>query len=94
MNKTTAVILLSLMAATPIAAQTAAATQRAPIATEGKMLRDARGGRLAPVDRVDADGSAEIIIDGRVVTVPASTLSIVNGELTTSLKKDQVLALQ
>jgi hypothetical protein len=34
-----------------------------------------------------------MIIDGKLVTVPASTLSSVDGKLTTSLSKSQVLAL-
>jgi len=57
------------------------------------MLVTANGARLAPVYRVGADGSAQIILDGKMVTVPASTLSSVDGKLTTSLTKSEVLAL-
>jgi hypothetical protein len=53
----------------------------------------ANGSRLATVYRVNADGSAQIIIDGKLVTVPATTLSMSGGRLTTSLTKSQVLAL-
>ena len=91
MKTTRFFILASLLACAPIAAVAASA---APVASKGKMLVDATGGRLAPVDRVDDDGSAEIIIDGRLVTVPAATLSVVDGRLKTSLKKSQVLDLQ
>jgi hypothetical protein len=90
-KKTLTLLLATLVVSAATAVQVAAAT---PVAATGKMLIDANGGRLAPVDRVDADGSAEIIIDGRLVTIPASTLSIVDGRLKTSLKKPQVLALQ
>ncbi|HTV96112.1 MAG TPA: hypothetical protein VME42_08905 [Steroidobacteraceae bacterium] len=69
-----------------------AATQ-AVVALKGKMLLAANGARLAPVYRVTEDGSAQIIIDGKLVTIPASTISMVKGELTTSLSKSQVLAL-
>jgi hypothetical protein len=57
------------------------------------MLLAANGARLAPVYRVGADGAAQIILDGRLVTVPAATLSLADGKLTTSLTKNEVLAL-
>jgi hypothetical protein len=62
-------------------------------AVKGSMLISANGSRLAQVYRVGADGSAQIIIDGKLVTVPASTLSVSGGKLTTSLTKSEVLAL-
>lgn len=60
---------------------------------KGTMLISANGSRLAQVYRIGADGSAQIIIDGKLVTVPAATLSISGGKLTTSLTKSEVLAL-
>jgi hypothetical protein len=63
------------------------------VAEKGKMLLAANGARLAPVFRVSPDGSAEIILDGKMLTVPAATLSNVGGKLTTSLTKNEVLAL-
>jgi len=57
------------------------------------MLIAANGARLAPVYRVGPDGSAQIIIEGKLVTVPATTLSVTDGKLTTSLTKNEVLAL-
>jgi hypothetical protein len=66
----------------------------APVsAVKGSMLISANGSRLAQVYRVGADGSAQIIIDGKLVTVPAASLSISGGKLTTSLTKSEVLAL-
>lgn len=66
----------------------------APVsATKGSMLLAANGARLAPVYRVSADGAAQIILDGKLVTIPASTLSLADGKLTTSLTKNEVLAL-
>jgi len=62
-------------------------------ATKGAMLIAANGSRLANVYKVNADGSAQIIIDGKLVNVPAGTLSMSNGKLTTSLTKSEVLAL-
>jgi hypothetical protein len=69
----------------------AAAT--AAVAEKGKMLVSSNGSRLGTVYRVAADGSAEIIIDGKLVSVPASTLSNVDGKLTTSMSKSDILAL-
>jgi hypothetical protein len=57
------------------------------------MLVAANGARLAPVYRVGTDGSAQIIIEGKMVTIPAATLSMAGGRLTTSLTKNEVLAL-
>jgi hypothetical protein len=48
---------------------------------------------MARAWRVGPDGSAQIIIEGKLVTVPASTLSMSGGKLTTSLTKNEVLAL-
>ena len=62
--------------------------------SKGKMLVAANGARLGPVYRVGADGSAQIFIDGKLVSIPVATLSEANGRLTTSLSKSEVLALQ
>ena len=64
------------------------------VAEKGKMLIAANGARLGAVYRVGTDGSAQVIIDGKMVTVPASTLSESDGKLTTSLSKNEVLALR
>ena len=58
----------------------------------GTLVVSAEGSRLGPVYRVTSDGSVQIILDGRMVTIPASSLSTQNGALTTSLKKSEVLA--
>jgi hypothetical protein len=66
----------------------------APVsAVKGSMLISANGSRLAQVYRVNPDGSAQIIINGKLVTVPAASLSMSGGKLTTSLTKSEVLAL-
>lgn len=64
------------------------------VATEGKMLVSANGARLGAVYRVTDDGSAQLIVDGKMVTVPASTLSVVDGKLTTTLSKSEVRKLK
>ena len=74
-----------------VSASEGAATGVSPV--KGSMLVAANGARLAPVYRVGPDGAAQIIIEGRMVTIPAATLSVAGGRLTTSLTKNEVLAL-
>lgn len=86
----------SLLAAVVLAAisvSASAADTAAPIkVSAGKMLYAANGGRLASVYRVDNDGSVQLIMDGRMRTVPGNTLSMVDGKLTTSLSKPDLIA--
>jgi hypothetical protein len=72
---------------------TASAAGTAAVAEKGQMVVASNGARLGTVYRVGTDGSAQIIIDGKLVTIPASTLSNVDGKLTTNLTKSEVLAL-
>lgn len=71
----------------------APAAASASVAEKGKMLTAANGARLGIVYRVGPDGSAQVIIDGKMVAVPGNTLSMADGKLTTRLTKSQVLAL-
>jgi len=87
------IVLMCAFAPVTFAAQEPSAHEATAVAVKGKMLMGANGARLGPVYRVSADGSAQIIIDGKMVTVPASTLSTVDGKLMTSLSKSEVLAL-
>lgn len=77
----------------PVAAETPADAAAVSVAEKGKMLISSNGARLGAVYRVGPDGSAQIIIDGKMVAVPANTLSKSDGKLTTSLTKSEVLAL-
>ncbi len=56
----------------------------------GKMLYAANGQRIAAVYRVTAEGNPQIILNGKLVTVPAATLSDVAGKVTTSLSKQDL----
>lgn len=94
MIKTIATALLLTFVAVPAFAESVGETSATlPVATKGKMLVAADGSRLAPVYRVSADG-AQIILDGHMVTVPAASIKTVDGKLTTSLSKAQVISLQ
>lgn len=68
-------------------------TSASTIATEykGKMLYTASGDRLAAVYRVGADGAAQIILNGKMVAVPAASLTAADGKLVTNLSKRDLL---
>ena len=88
-----AALSLSFAAVPAIAADAPASmVSAAVVAAKGKMLIAGDGARLAPVYRV-ADGAPQIILDGRMVTVPGDTVAMVDGKLTTSLTKAQVISL-
>ena len=82
-------VLVLVMMASALSAVAADA-----VAEAGKMLLGADGVRLGAVYRVTSDGSAQLIVDGKMVTVPAATLSVVDGKLTTSLSKSDVRKLR
>ena len=63
------------------------------LAAPGKLVVTSTGARLGAVHRVTDDGSAQLIIEGKMVTIPASTLSLADGKLTTSLSKADVRKL-
>ncbi|WP_242124249.1 hypothetical protein [Sphingobium sp. Sx8-8] len=70
-----------------------AAPAAARVAKVGDVLRDSGAARLGAVTRVMADGSVQIIVGTRFVVVPASTLSVTDGKLTTSLSRHEVSKL-
>lgn len=76
-------------AAADEAVQLSSATSAADF--KGKMLYTATGDRLAAVYRVGTDGTAQIILNGKMVNVPASSLTATDGKLTTSLSKKDLL---
>jgi hypothetical protein len=77
-----------------VATLTAMAQTPGAFAEKGKIVVTSNGSRLGTVYQVGTDGSAQIIIDGRLVSIPPARLSNVDGRLTTSLSKSEVLALR
>lgn len=95
--KTLAIALMMTLAAPALAQTTAPVT--APIAAtavkKGQHLKDANGVRLGEIDRVAAadDGSVaavRIIFAQHFVTIPGSTLTLVDGKLVTSMTKSEI----
>jgi hypothetical protein len=56
----------------------------------GKMLYGPDGQRIAAIYRASANGDAQLILNSRLVTIPAATLSLANGKLATSLTKSEI----
>lgn len=84
--------VLAAVATFSLLSVAARAADAAPVkAAEGKMVYATNGQRLAPVYRVNTDGSVQLIMEGRLVTIPATVLSDVNGKLTTSETKGDLL---
>lgn len=91
------VATLALVPAAVFAAETnqqgrevASASAPAVAVTAGKMLYGPDGNRLASVYGVTAAGDVQIILNSRLLTVAATTLSEVNGKVTTSLTKKEI----
>lgn len=89
---------LAVIPATSFAAETIQQTRTAAdgaatdaaAAAAGKMLYGTDGKRIGAVYRVAANGDAQLIVNSRLVTVPAATLSLANGKLATSLTKSEI----
>jgi hypothetical protein len=89
-----AVAALALIAVPAVAAEAqpvqAAAEAGAGVSVSaGKMLYGSNGQRIAAIYRVSG-GNPQVILNGKLVTVPASTLTDVGGKVTTSLTKAEL----
>jgi hypothetical protein len=85
--------LILVLACVVAGAANAAVAQTATAVSKGQLVEAANGARLGVVYRVAADGSPQIMFDGKLVTIPASTVSSSNGKLVTSLSKAAVSEL-
>lgn len=81
--------VLSLSSVAAHAADTAADMTRAPRA--GEIVRDSKQRVLGRVHDVAPDGAVLVVFSGRVVRLPADTLSVVDDKLVTSLTKSEAL---
>lgn len=86
MKKLSGLVVLAALALAPVAANAQAAAEK------GKMLYANGGVRLGAIYKVTADGSAQIILDGRLVTVPGSTITASGDKIETSLTKNELIS--
>lgn len=73
--------------ATAEAAQAEAAQTVNAAEFVGKTIYGPKGERIGVIYKVNQNGDAQIIINGKMVIVPASTLALADGKLTTSRDK-------
>ncbi|MFM6931967.1 MAG: hypothetical protein ACKOUT_06970 [Novosphingobium sp.] len=59
--------------------------------TAGKALYSAKGSRIAAIYRVTHAGAVQVILEGKLITVPGDTLSQDNGKVVTTLTKAELL---
>lgn len=63
----------------------------APVSVSaGRMIYGGNGQRIAAAYRVTADGTVQVILNGKLVNIPASTLSEANGKVSTTLTKAEL----
>jgi len=85
-------IAATMFVAAPLAAESVATS--GPVAPKrGATLRDAKATRLGTIDRVNADGSVQIIFNEHFVTIPADKLIVAKDGVATSLTKAEVSKL-
>ena len=85
-------------AAVQAASTAAAPSSNLPAAAEAavsarQVLTNSAGVRLGRIVRANEDGGVRIIFDGRVVSIPASSLSVDGDRLVTSLSRTEVFRL-
>ena len=54
------------------------------------MLYGPDGNRIGTIYRVTGTGDAQVILNGKLVTVPAATLTAAQGKVATSLSKREL----
>ena len=89
-------LILALAAALPVSAlvsvNTAVAQEDAlSKAMVGKLLYDADGKKLAAIYKLDPKGSPQLLLDGKMVTVPLATMKKVDDKFATSLTKRDLM---
>jgi hypothetical protein len=90
-------LILALVAALPVSAlvsvNVAAAAEPVGLVkvSVGKMIYDADGKKLAAIYKLDPNGSPQLLLEGKMVTVPTSTLTEVDGKFATSMTKRDLM---
>ena len=90
-------LILALAAILPVSAlvsvNTAVAAEPDALskAMVGKLLYDADGKKLVAIYKLDAKGSPQILLEGKMVTVPLATLKKDDDKFATSLTKKDLM---
>lgn len=75
--------------APPAHAQAVAATTGVEV---GRAIYSSDGKKLGSVYKVTKDGAPQVIISGKLITVPASSVSVSDNRVVTSLTRKDVLS--
>lgn len=77
----------ALVTATPARAQT-----QTEAIEPGKPLYDVDGKRVGAIYRVAVDGSPQLIVAGKMVIVPVSSVSVNGGRVVTSMTRKELFS--
>ncbi|MFM5931769.1 MAG: hypothetical protein ACKOPQ_12750 [Novosphingobium sp.] len=92
MNKIVSIALAATLAGIAIAPAAVNAQDSAPAgAVAGKTLYNSKGSRVAAIYRVTQAGAVQVILEGKLVTVPNSSLTEQDGKVVTSLSKAELI---
>ena len=80
---------LAFALSTTFAAQPAQA--QAPSVEVGRAIYSADGKKLGAVYKVAKDGAPQVIISGKLVTVPASSVSLSGERIVTTLSRKDIM---
>lgn len=97
MKKTLILLSLALLSSSSLmfSVNAAFAAESGAVASSpevGKMLYGAGGKKLAAVYKIAANGAPQVLLEGKLVTVPTSSLTEVNGKVETSLTKKELIS--
>jgi hypothetical protein len=90
MTKFAPVALLAAVTLSAVAPATLRAEPAAVSVSAGQSLYGPDGKRVASVYRVSEDGNVLVIIDGKLINVPATTLSEADGKVVTTLSRTEL----
>jgi len=89
------ILCAALIACAGLPSIAQAESTSAALVVAGKTLFDASGKNIGVIYKVTVDGSPQIVIDDqRLITIPATSISQVDGKLRTSMTKRDVLKLR
>lgn len=95
MRFTIAIAALALLASPVLAQAPAADTGAAPaLVKRGATLHDSQSLRIGTIDRVNSDGSIQVMLKEKFVTIPADKLLVSADDVRTTITRSEVSKLR
>jgi len=85
MKKSTMLFAALALVGAPLVAQTGTIVAGKPIFTND-------GKRIGVVYRVTSEGAAQLILNGKLITIPAASISAADGKYQTNLSKKELVS--